>query len=168
MSSSFRQWTARARRVLAVTAVLLALLPPGASRADNTPQPLPFSQNWTNTGLIAAPPNDNWVNVPGITGYRGDGLAATIPTDPQTVTADGTSTPPVTGSMDGHPVGAGARAGVELVRALLARAGEQLRERARRMAEGHHQGGELTRPAPDGSGSRADARRGCRREKTGS
>lgn len=33
MSSSFLQWTARARRVLAARAVLLAILPSGASRA---------------------------------------------------------------------------------------------------------------------------------------
>jgi hypothetical protein len=30
-----------------------------------TPQTLPFSQNWTNTGLITA--NDDWSGVPGIT-----------------------------------------------------------------------------------------------------
>lgn len=56
-----------------------------------TPQPLPFSQNWTNIGLITV--NDNWIGVPGIVGYRGDGLTSTTNVDPQTVLVDGTSTP---------------------------------------------------------------------------
>ena len=38
----------------------------GDGRADNVAQSLPFSQNWTNTGLITA--NDNWAGVPGIEG----------------------------------------------------------------------------------------------------
>ncbi|HRI03256.1 MAG TPA: DNA/RNA non-specific endonuclease [Pyrinomonadaceae bacterium] len=55
-----------------------------------TVQPLPFSQNWSNTGLITT--DDNWANVPGIIGYRGDALAANA-ADPQTITADGSGTP---------------------------------------------------------------------------
>jgi hypothetical protein len=35
-----------------------------------TVQPLPFSQNWTNIGMITV--SDNWSGVPGICGYRGD------------------------------------------------------------------------------------------------
>ena len=58
---------------------------------DNTPQTLPFSQNWTNTGLITA--NDNWTAVPGIIGYRGDALSASPGTNPQTIVADGSATP---------------------------------------------------------------------------
>lgn len=91
MSSSFLQWPAGARRVLAATAVLLAILPSPASRADSTPQTLPFSQNWSNPALITA--TDNWGGVPGITGYRGDDLTTATGTDPQTIVADGTSTP---------------------------------------------------------------------------
>ncbi len=53
--------------------------------ADNTAQSLPFSQNWSNTGLITA--NDDWSGVPGIEGYRGDDLTAANDVDPQTVLA---------------------------------------------------------------------------------
>src|ERR1043166_3136326 len=57
-------------------------------RADNTAQTLPFSQNWTNTGLITT--NDNWSGVPGIVGYRGDGLVSSTGVNPQTVLAEST------------------------------------------------------------------------------
>lgn len=59
--------------------------------ADGTPQTLPFSQNWSNTSLITSA--DDWSSVPGILGYRGDGLTSANDVDPQTVQADGTSTP---------------------------------------------------------------------------
>ncbi|HYU40838.1 MAG TPA: DNA/RNA non-specific endonuclease [Vicinamibacteria bacterium] len=88
MSSSFRQLPARARRVLAATAVLLAILPSGASRADSTPQTLPFSQDWTNTGLITT--DDNWSGVPGVVGFRGDGLAGTTGVNPQSIVVEST------------------------------------------------------------------------------
>jgi hypothetical protein len=61
------------------------------ARADNTAQTLPFSQNWTNTGLITT--DDNWNGVPGIIGYRGDDLTTATGTDPQTILADGSGTP---------------------------------------------------------------------------
>ena len=51
--------------------------------ANSTVQPLPFSQTWTNTGQITL--SDNWSGVPGIVGYRGDGLASPG-IDPQQVT----------------------------------------------------------------------------------
>jgi hypothetical protein len=55
--------------------------------ANNTPQTLPFAQNWSNTNLITT--NDDWSNVPGIVGYLGD-IAATSTTnvDPRTLLAD--------------------------------------------------------------------------------
>ena len=55
--------------------------------ANNTPQTLPFSQNWTNVGLITT--NDDWSGVPGIVGYLGD-IADTSTTnvDPRTLLAD--------------------------------------------------------------------------------
>src|SRR5262245_9901298 len=59
--------------------------------ADTNPQSLPFSQNWSNTGLITT--DDNWTGVPGIVGYRGDALTSSTGTDPQTILADGTTTP---------------------------------------------------------------------------
>lgn len=45
---------------------------------------IPFTQNWSNTGLITA--NDNWASVTGIVGYLGDYTTST-PTgvDPQTL-----------------------------------------------------------------------------------
>ncbi len=54
-------------------------------------QPLPFTQNWTNTGLITT--DNDWSGVPGIIGYRGDGLAGATGVDPQTILQDGSATP---------------------------------------------------------------------------
>lgn len=54
-------------------------------------QPLPFTQNWTNTGLITT--DNDWSGVPGIIGYRGDGLASATAVDPQTILQDGSATP---------------------------------------------------------------------------
>ncbi|HVD31175.1 MAG TPA: Ig-like domain-containing protein [Methylomirabilota bacterium] len=62
-----------------------------ATDNSTTPQPLPFAQDWTNTSLITA--DDNWFAVPGIIGYRGDGLTAAPGTDPQTILANGSGTP---------------------------------------------------------------------------
>jgi len=59
--------------------------------ANGTAQPIPFTQNWANTGLITT--NDDWTNVPGIIGYRGDDLTTATGTDPQTILADGSATP---------------------------------------------------------------------------
>ncbi len=50
---------------------------------DNTMQSLPFTQDWSNTGLIAV--DDDWSAVPGIVGYLGDGLVSATGVDPQTV-----------------------------------------------------------------------------------
>jgi endonuclease G len=52
---------------------------------------IPFSQDWSNTNLITV--NDDWSGVPGIVGYRGDNLTPDTGTDPQTILADGSSTP---------------------------------------------------------------------------
>ncbi|MFZ5483853.1 MAG: ExeM/NucH family extracellular endonuclease [Pseudomonadota bacterium] len=59
--------------------------------SDATPQTLPFSQDWTNTGLVST--SDDWSGVPGIVGYRGDGLTSTTSVNAGTVLADGLSTP---------------------------------------------------------------------------
>jgi hypothetical protein len=78
-----------------LTAVLflavLASAPLPRSSADSTYQALPFSQAWSDTGLITT--NDDWSGVSGIVGYRGDGLTSSNDIDPQTVLADGTTTP---------------------------------------------------------------------------
>jgi hypothetical protein len=59
--------------------------------ATNSPQVIPFSQNWTNTGLITV--SDDWSGVPGIVGFRGDDLTVSTGTDPRTLVADGSATP---------------------------------------------------------------------------
>jgi uncharacterized protein len=75
---------AHVRNVTAASTLVLCLAA-GAAFADTTPQTLPFSQDWTNIGLITT--NDVWTGVPGIQGFRGDLLAPTVGTDPQTVLA---------------------------------------------------------------------------------
>jgi hypothetical protein len=77
------------RRMAVITSIgvlLLSLLPALPAAADSTAQPLPFSQSWTDAGLITT--DKDWSGVPGITGYRGDNLTATPGTDPQTVLVD--------------------------------------------------------------------------------
>lgn len=59
--------------------------------ADETPQKLPFVQDWSNAGLIVS--ENDWSGVAGFMGYRGDKLAAKPGVNPQTITADGISTP---------------------------------------------------------------------------
>jgi predicted extracellular nuclease len=73
--------------ILILVASMLSVAQP--VRADNTAQSLPFSQNWSNTGLITT--NDDWSGVSGIIGYRGDGMTAATNVDPQTVLADGSA-----------------------------------------------------------------------------
>jgi hypothetical protein len=66
--------------------VLFQLVANGRVRANDTYQTLPFAQDWSNTGLITA--DDDWSGVPGIIGFRGDGLTSSTGTDPQTILAD--------------------------------------------------------------------------------
>src|SRR5262245_44879665 len=88
--SSAARW--RWLRALAALMIMLAtLVGSGAALADTSPQTLPFSQDWTNIGLITT--DDNWSGVAGIVGYRGDGLTGATAVDPQTVLADGSATP---------------------------------------------------------------------------
>ena len=58
------------KRILLAAAVIS--LSTGVASADDTYQPLPFSQNWSNTSQIQF--NDDWYlpGVPGILGYLGD------------------------------------------------------------------------------------------------
>jgi hypothetical protein len=73
-----------------VTIFLVQLVGLGAAArpaiADATYQPVPLWQDWSDTGQIAA--NDDWSGVPGILGFRGDGLTSATGVDPQTVTGD--------------------------------------------------------------------------------
>ncbi|UCV09777.1 ExeM/NucH family extracellular endonuclease [Dechloromonas denitrificans] len=71
------------RRIITAS-LLLASLP---ALADGVYQTLPFSQNWSNIGLITT--SDNWDGVPGILGYRGDDLTGSTGTDPQGIVAPG-------------------------------------------------------------------------------
>jgi hypothetical protein len=57
---------------------------------NNTPQTLPFTQNWSSAALITA--DDDWTGVPGIIGYQGTDLFTTIGGDLSTVVADGSGT----------------------------------------------------------------------------
>ena len=51
--------------------------------ANNTPQTLPFSQDWSNTGLITV--NDNWSGVPGVEGFLGQDITTATGVDPRTL-----------------------------------------------------------------------------------
>src|SRR6476469_7523642 len=85
----------RVRHVYVSAALMLAftatLFFTWVSLADTSPQTIPFAQNWANTGLITT--TNDWSGVPGIIGYRGDGLTGATAVDPQTVLADGSGTP---------------------------------------------------------------------------
>ena len=74
---------------LVVLVSVLVGVPPAS--ADTMAQSLPFSQDWSDTGLITT--DDDWSGVPGVIGYRGDDLTTATGTDPQTITADGSATP---------------------------------------------------------------------------
>jgi hypothetical protein len=73
--------------VVRIAVALLAALavPTGAGAA------IPFTQSWSDTTLIVV--DDDWSGVPGIVGYRGDGLVGGAGADPQEIVADGTATP---------------------------------------------------------------------------
>lgn len=66
--------------------LLLVGVGDGRVQADNTAQPIPFAQDWSNPNLITA--DDDWSGVPGIMGFRGDGLTGSTGTDPQTILGD--------------------------------------------------------------------------------
>ncbi len=78
----------RVRRItlFCLACLLLIALVNGRIQADNTAQPLPFAQDWSNPNLITA--NDDWAGVPGIMGFQGDGLTGATGTDPQTILMD--------------------------------------------------------------------------------
>ncbi len=60
-------------------------------KANNASAVPPFSQNWTNAGLISI--NDDWSGVSSIIGYRGDALTAAVGADPQTILAGDDAAP---------------------------------------------------------------------------
>lgn len=69
----------------------LALAIVSGARADAVYQSLPFYEDWTQIGRIAV--DDDWSGVPGILGFRGDGLTSTAGIDAWTVRAPGTNSP---------------------------------------------------------------------------
>lgn len=80
----------RATVPLTIAAMLVAIL--GAVRAipataNANAQPLPFSQDWSNTGLITT--DNNWNGVPGVVGAIGNNLTPIEGIDPQTVLVGG-------------------------------------------------------------------------------
>jgi hypothetical protein len=82
----------------------------------------PFSQDWTNTGLITT--NDDWSGVPSITGYLGDYAPTTAPTgvDPQILLQDMTSTTVdvIANQSNPNSVTAGGTAEFELTNPVVA------------------------------------------------
>ncbi len=83
---------------LAITAISLAMLFIGFSEntlANNIRWYIsssdPYIQTWTDTTAINV--DNNWDNFIAINAYRGDGLVTTQGVDPQTVLADGETTP---------------------------------------------------------------------------
>src|SRR5918992_2294283 len=71
---------------------------------------LPFSQAWSDTGLIAR--DDDWSGVAAVVGYRGDGLTSTAGTDPRTVLTEGSSTPVDVNANERDPRSVALAAGV--------------------------------------------------------
>jgi len=70
--------------IVAMISFFFAGLQKNVVSANNTPQTLPFSQNWT-TNLITT--NDDWSPVNGIEGFLGQNLTASTGTDPRTILA---------------------------------------------------------------------------------
>ncbi len=90
--------TRKSKKYLALVCVFTLLIGGSAGLiwtpttfANLVAQPVPLTQNWSNTGLITA--DDDWSAVPGIIGYRGDNLTGSTGTDPQTIVVDGSMTP---------------------------------------------------------------------------
>jgi hypothetical protein len=96
------------RTLMAGLACLLMIAAP--ARATTIPAPLPFLQNWSDTGQITV--DDDWSRVVGVVGHRGDGLVAEPGVDPRTVTADGSGTPLDVAANRTDPRAVGLAAGV--------------------------------------------------------
>ena len=77
---------------LAVVAGGLSLLPlaPAEASVSTTIATFPYSQPWSDAGLITT--NDDWSGVTGVQGYLGEDLTTVTGTDPQTIIADGGAT----------------------------------------------------------------------------
>jgi hypothetical protein len=89
------------RTLIACITVLAAGVIAPVAAADTAAQALPFAQAWSNASLIST--DDDWTNVPGIGGYRGDGLTARAGEDPQRILADGSATPLDVNANENNP-----------------------------------------------------------------
>lgn len=78
------------KMTIALSAVL-CVAGAGNALASTTAQTLPYSQDWTNTGMVTV--DGDWSGVPGCQGFNGNLLTTLTGTDPQTILADGTTTP---------------------------------------------------------------------------
>lgn len=104
----FKSYTRKFAFVIAIFSVLFSqgfyfgTMP--VTHADTVAQTIPFSQNWSNAGLITT--TNDWSGVPGIIGYRGDDINTTPAVDPQTVVVDGSSSPVNVNANATDPTGA--------------------------------------------------------------
>lgn len=73
-----------------IVCLLACALVTTAPRADSSIQILPFTQDWNGDVVTVS---DNWDGVPGVIGYRGDGLAGGTGVNPGSILADGSATP---------------------------------------------------------------------------
>ena len=100
-----------------VGALMLSVLAVVPAAANSAPQALPFSQAWTNTGLITT--DDNWNGVAGVSGFLGANIAVTG-ADPQQVTVDGGALTVVANQTDPAGLGQGGVAEFELADPVVA------------------------------------------------
>ena len=78
------------KKITVTLSALVCVLGVSQAFADTAVQNLPYSNNWSSTGLITT--DADWSMVPGCQGFNGSGLTALTGTDPQTILADGTTT----------------------------------------------------------------------------
>ena len=90
--------TNRSAVSLIIATFLMAIIGVLPVTANSTPQTIPFTQDWSNAGLITT--DDNWSEVPGIVGFLGNNLTATTDTDPQTVLVGGDAVDAIANQTD--------------------------------------------------------------------
>ncbi|WP_183098849.1 ExeM/NucH family extracellular endonuclease [Nocardioides pelophilus] len=72
---------------LGLTVSVLGVAPAAQADLDPAISSFPYTQDWSNAGLITA--NDDWSGVGGVEGFLGQDLTTTTGTDPQTLLAAG-------------------------------------------------------------------------------
>src|SRR5262245_17773151 len=94
--SSTRRLTAIVS-LLAVSGYFVLMI----AQADTGPQTLPFSQNWSNIGLITT--DNDWSWPRGVIRYVRVDMTIAARTNPQTILADGSGTPVNVESNETNP-----------------------------------------------------------------